>query len=170
MVAAPSAPSRSRTRRRGRPSTLVVVVVLAVALLAGILAAVLFASPTTSTESTGASVGAAPTSAPVDEHAAMVSAVRDYYGIVPGNPAAGWARLGPDQQQSSGGYAAYQGFWSTISAVQVTGATAIDDGRVRATLVFYPQGRAPIRETHELGMIQSGTGAWLIDSDRPLPS
>jgi serine/threonine protein kinase len=168
--ATPSAPPRSR--RRGRPTTLVVVVVLAVALLAGVLAAVLFAGPTSSNESTGASVGPAPTSAPApaDPNAAMVAAVRDYYGIVPGNAAAGWARLGPDQQRSSGGYSAYAGFWSTISAVQVTGATAVDDDRVRATLVFYPQGRAPVRETHELGMTQGSGGAWLIDSDQPLPS
>jgi hypothetical protein len=41
---------------------------------------------------------------------------------------------------------------------------------VRATLVFYPQGRAPVRETHELGMTQGSGGAWLIDSDQPLPS
>ncbi len=168
-LAAPIAPAR--TRGRGRPTTLVVVVVLAVALLAGILAAVLFAGPTSS-DTTGASVGAAPSSAPapVDPNAAMVAAVRDYYGIVPGNPAAGWARLGPDQQRSSGGYSAYQGFWSTISAVQVTGATAVADDRVRASLVFFPQGRAPVRETHELGMIQGNGGAWLIDSDQPLPS
>ena len=168
-LAAPVAPAR--TRGRGRPTTLVVVVVLAVALLAGILAAVLFAGPTSS-DSTGASVGPAPSSAPapVDPNAAMVAAVRDYYGIVPGNPAAGWARLGPDQQRSSGGYSAYQGFWSTISAVQVTGATAVADDRVRASLLFFPQGRAPVRETHELGMIQGNGGVWLIDSDQPLPS
>ncbi len=167
-VAAPPA----KATRRGRPTTLVVVVVLAVALLAGILAAVLFASPSSSSdESAGASVGPAPTtSAPVDEHAAMVAAVRDYYGIVPGNPAAGWARLGPNQQRSSGGYTAYQGFWSTISSVQVTSATAVDDNTVRASLVFFPQGRSPVRETHNLGMTQGSNGAWLIDSDQPLPS
>ncbi len=169
IAAAPVAAPPSR--RRGRPTTLVVVVVLAVALAAGILAAVLFARPTSSNESTGASVGPAPTSvAPIDGHAAMVAAVRDYYGIVPGNPAAGWARLGPEQQRSSGGYTAYQGFWSTISAVQVTGATAVDDDTVRATLVFFPQGRAPVRETHDLGMVQGSGGAWLINSDKPVPS
>jgi hypothetical protein len=115
-------------------------------------------------------VGAAPTSPPVDEHAAMVAAVRDYYGVVPGNPAAGWARLGPDQQRSSGGYAAYQGFWSTISSVQVSSATAVDDDTVRASLLFFPQGRSPVRETHDLGMVQGSNGAWLINSDRALPS
>ncbi len=161
----------AQARRRGRPTTLAVVVVLALALLAGIVVAFLVARPTGSdTGSTGASVGAAPTSAPVDEHTAMVAAVRDYYGIVPGNPAAGWARLGPDQQRSSGGYSAYQGFWSTISSVQVSSATAVDDDTVRASLLFFPQGRSPVRETHELGMVQGATGVWLINSDRVLPS
>ena len=106
----------------------------------------------------------------VDENAAMVGAVRDYYGIVAENPGAGWARLGPNQQQSSGGFTAYQGFWSTISSVQVSEAAAIDDNTVRATLVFNPRGRSPVRETHQLGMTRGGSGAWLIDSDRPLSS
>jgi eukaryotic-like serine/threonine-protein kinase len=168
---APSPAGSPASRKRGRPTTLVVVVVLALALLAGIVVAFLVARPTsTDAGATGASVGAAPTSPPVDEHAAMVAAVRDYYGIVPGNPAAGWARLGPDQQRSSGGYAAYQGFWSTISSVQVSSATAVDDDTVRASLLFFPQGRSPVRETHDLGMVQGSNGAWLINSDRALPS
>ncbi|HEY2191621.1 MAG TPA: protein kinase [Actinomycetospora sp.] len=169
---APATPAPSSTStRRGRPTTLVVVVVLALALLAGIVVAFLVARPTGSdAASTGASVGAAPTTAVADPHAAMVAAVRDYYGIVPGNPAAGWARLGPDQQRSSGGYSAYQGFWSTISSVQVSSATAVDDDTVRASLLFFPQGRSPVRESHDLGMVQGPNGAWLINSDRVLPS
>jgi eukaryotic-like serine/threonine-protein kinase len=171
VTAAPAPAPSPQTGRRGRPTTLVVVVVLALALIAGIVVAFLVARPTGSdTSTTGASVGAAPTTAAPDPHAAMVSAVRDYYGIVPGNPAAGWARLGPDQQRSSGGYSAYQGFWSTISSVQVSSATAVDDDTVRASLLFFPQGRSPVRETHDLGMIQGSNGAWLIDSDRVLPS
>jgi serine/threonine protein kinase len=170
--AEPIPPPVRAERSRKRPTTLVVVAVLALALLAGILAAVLLAGPPTAEDSpSGASLGSAPTSAPVvDEHAAMVAAVRDYYGIVPGNPAAGWARLGPNQQRSSGGFTAYQGFWSTISSVQVTDATAIDDTTVRASLVFNPTGRAAVRETHQLGMTRGSSGAWLIDSDRPLSS
>jgi hypothetical protein len=170
-VRAEPLPVATRTRSRTRPTTVVVVAVLALALLAGILAAVLLAGPPTSSdESAGASVGAAPTSAPVDENTAMVAAVRDYYGIVASNPAAGWARLGPNQQRSSGGYTAYQGFWSTIDSVQVTQATAVDDTTVRATLLFNPRGRSAIRETHQLGMTRGSSGAWLIDSDRPLSS
>jgi hypothetical protein len=167
-VRAEPAPVATRTRKR--PTTLVVVAVLALALLAGILAAVLLTGSSSSDESAGASLGAAPTSAPVDENAAMVAAVRDYYGVVPSNPAAGWARLGPNQQRSSGGYNAYSGFWSTIDSVQVTQATATDDTTVRATLLFNPRGRSAIRETHQLGMTRGGNGAWLIDSDRPLSS
>jgi serine/threonine protein kinase len=166
-------PPAAATRTRRRPTTLVVVAVLALALLAGILAAVVLAGPPSTEESSsspGASLGSAPTSAPVDERVAMVAAVRDYYGVVAGNAAAGWARLGPNQQRSSGGYTAYQGFWSTIDSVQVTQATAVDDTTVRATLLFNPRGRSAIRETHQLGMTRGANGAWLIDSDRPLSS
>lgn len=157
--------------RRGlrRPTPVVVVVVLVLALLAGILAAVLLARPSSPTDPTGATVSSAPPSgAPSDPRAAMAAAVRDYYGVVPGNPGAGWARLGPNQRESSGGYAAYQGFWSTIESVQVTQATAVGDSTVRASLVFNPRGRSAVRETHQLGMTRGADGAWLIDSDQPV--
>jgi hypothetical protein len=95
----------------------------------------------------------------------MVAAVRDYYGVVTGNEAAGWARLGPSLQSQAGGFARYQAFWTTISSVQVVDASALDADTVRATLDFVPEGREPIREVHELGMVRGPDGRWLIDTD-----
>ena len=95
----------------------------------------------------------------------MVSAVRDYYGVVTGNEAAGWARLGPNLQARTGGFGNYQAFWSTISSVQVVDASALDADTVRATLDFAPEGRERSQEVHELGMVQGPDGRWLIDTD-----
>lgn len=159
---APDLPPR---RRRGRrPTTAIVVLVLLVALAAGGVVGVALLS-SSSSDSTGASVAAPETGSPEDPQAAMVAAVRDYYGVVTDNEAAGWARLGPNLQSQAGGFARYQAFWATISSVEVVDASALDADTVRATLDFVPEGRERIREVHELGMVRGPDGRWLIDTD-----
>ncbi|MEJ2888182.1 serine/threonine-protein kinase [Actinomycetospora aeridis] len=159
---APDAPSRRRPSRR--PTAAIVVLVLLVALAAGGIVGVALLSSSTS-DSTGASVAAPGTGTPEDPQAAMVAAVRDYYGVVTGNEAAGWARLGPNLQSQAGGFERYQSFWTTIASVQVVDASALDADTVRATLDFVPEGRERIREVHELGMVRGPDGRWLIDTD-----
>jgi eukaryotic-like serine/threonine-protein kinase len=165
-VAAP--PARSAATPRRRPTTAIVIAVLLAAVLAGVLLAVaLTRGSTTGTE--GASLGSPASTGvpgPTDERTQMVAAVRDYYSIVTANPGAGWARLGATMQDTAGGFAGYQNFWSTIASVQVADATAVDDDTVRATLVFSPRSGSTTRETHELGMSRGTGGAWLINSDR----
>ncbi|MEJ2862212.1 serine/threonine-protein kinase [Actinomycetospora flava] len=158
---APDVAPRSRSRRR--PTTAIVVLVLLVALAAGGVVGVALLS-SSSTDSNGASV-AAPGGATQDPQAAMVAAVRDYYGVVTGNEAAGWARLGPNLQSQAGGFERYEAFWTTIASVQVVDASALDADTVRATLDFVPEGRERIREVHELGMVRGADGRWLIDTD-----
>ncbi|HWN27719.1 MAG TPA: protein kinase [Actinomycetospora sp.] len=158
------APPVSRRRAARRPTAAVAVAVLLVALLAGGVVGVALLS-SSDTGSTGATVGAPAQGEVSDPQAAMVSAVRDYYGVVTGNEAAGWARLGPNLQARTGGFSAYQAFWRTISSVQVVEATAVDADTVRATLEFAPEGRARTTEVHELGMVRGPDGRWLIDAD-----
>jgi eukaryotic-like serine/threonine-protein kinase len=158
------APPVSRRRAARRPTAAVAVAVLLVALLAGGVVGVALLS-SSDTGSTGATVGAPTPGEAGDPQAAMVAAVRDYYGIVTGNEAAGWARLGPNLQARTGGFSAYQAFWSTITSVQVVEATAVDGDTVRATLEFAPEGRERTTEVHELGMVRGPDGRWLIDSD-----
>ncbi|GAA4801503.1 hypothetical protein GCM10023200_42980 [Actinomycetospora chlora] len=157
------APARRRSRRR--PTATIAVIVLLIALVAGGVVGVTLLSSSGS-DTTGATIGAAaPGGSPGDQQAAMVGAVREYYGIVTGDEAAGWARLGPNLQARTGGFAAYQAFWSTITAVQVVDATATDADTVRATLDFFPNRRERTREVHELGMVRGADGRWLIDGD-----
>jgi eukaryotic-like serine/threonine-protein kinase len=163
------APVRGRARSDraapgGRPSRTVAIVVVVLALLAGAgLGIVLLA--TSAEEGSGSTLGAE-TGAAQDPSAAMVIAVREYYDVVTGNNAAGWARLGPTLQAQAGGFSAYQGFWSTISTARVADATATDASTVRATVVFTPRSRPSTREVHDLGMVRTPDGRWLIDSDR----
>ncbi|MDF2975957.1 MAG: serine/threonine protein kinase [Actinomycetospora sp.] len=158
------APPVPRRRPARRPTAAVAVAVLLVALLAGGIVGVSLLS-SSDTGSTGATVGAPAQGEAGDPQAAMVAAVRDYYGVVTGNEAAGWARLGPNLQARTGGFSAYQAFWSTITSVQVSEATAVDADTVRATLEFAPEGRDRTVEVHELGMVRGPDGRWLIDSD-----
>jgi uncharacterized membrane protein YgcG len=167
MPAPEAPPSRPRSLRRPtrRPTATVVVLVLLVALVAGGVVGVALLS-SSSTDSTGATIGASPSGDAGDPRAAMVAAVREYYGVVTGNEAAGWARLGPDLQARTGGFSSYQSFWATITSVQVVDATAVDADTVRATLDFLPQGRARTREVHQLRMVRGPDGRWLIDADQ----
>ncbi len=152
-----------RRLRTVRPTLAVVVVVLLIALLAGGVVGVALIS-SSSSDSAGATL--APSGGDdQDPGAAMTAAVRDYYAIVTGDEAAGWARLGPGLQAQTGGFASYQAFWSTIASVQVVDATAVGPATVRATLEFAPEGRGTSRETHELGMVRAPDGRWLIDDD-----
>jgi serine/threonine protein kinase len=166
----PVADSRRSRAARGvrglrtvRPTLAVVVVVLLIALLAGGVVGVALISSSGS-DSTGATV-APPSGTAQDPGTAMVAAVRDYYSVVTGDHAAGWARLGPGLQAETGGFASYQAFWSTIASVQVLDANAVGTDTVRATLNFAPEGRSASRETHELGMVRAPDGRWLIDND-----
>ncbi|MGW6335036.1 serine/threonine-protein kinase [Nocardia rhamnosiphila] len=62
--------------------------------------------------------------------------VRGYYGLLPGNPSAAWSQLSPAYQATTGGYAEYTRFWSTISAISVGAVTASGTGSAVATITY----------------------------------
>ncbi|GLZ48175.1 hypothetical protein Acsp06_43600 [Actinomycetospora sp. NBRC 106375] len=150
--------------RRGR-ATGVALVLLFVLLVGGTLGVSLLSS--SSTNPTGVPVSSSDPGGDASEpRAAMLAAVRDYYGVVTVNPAAGWARLSPSLQAQTGGFSMYQSFWSTVTSAVVVNANVIDGNTVSATVDFSAAGRDRVRETHELHMIRSADGSWLIDADR----
>ncbi|MBF6348447.1 MULTISPECIES: serine/threonine-protein kinase [Nocardia] len=83
------------------------------------------ATTTTTTTETGP-----PSAARVEQF------VRGYYGLLPGNTAAAWSQLSPEYQATAGGYADYQGFWSTISAVSIGSVSQSGDGSAVATVTY----------------------------------
>ena len=100
-----------------------------------------------------------------DPQAAMVNAVRDYYGVVTGNEAAGWARLGPNLQARTGGFSPTRGSGRRSRPCRSSTPRRVDADTVRATLEFAPEGRDRTSEVHELGMVRGPDGRWLIDAD-----
>ncbi|MFI9532287.1 serine/threonine-protein kinase [Nocardia fusca] len=62
--------------------------------------------------------------------------VRGYYGLLPGNPSAAWSQLSPAYQATTGGYAEYTRFWSTISAVSIGAVTPSGTGSAVATITY----------------------------------
>ncbi|MFI2230597.1 serine/threonine-protein kinase [Nocardia testacea] len=83
------------------------------------------APPTTTTAETGP-----PSAARVEQF------VRGYYGLLPGNPSAAWSQLSPAYQATTGGYAEYTRFWSTISAVSIGAVTPSGTGSAVATITY----------------------------------
>lgn len=69
--------------------------------------------------------------------AALVRAIRDYYGLLPGNTDAGWARL-TDRYRSTTARdrATYDRFWASVKAVSVAQAKASGPGSVVATVRY----------------------------------
>lgn len=76
-------------------------------------------------------------------------AVRDYYGLLPGNTDAGWARLTDRYRRTTAtSRAYYDRFWGNISRVQVSQITSTAPSSVVATLRYdYVDGRTFIERT-----------------------
>jgi serine/threonine protein kinase len=104
-------------------------------------------TPTTTTTTPAAPAG--PTAAQYEQ------AVRDYYGLLPGNTEAAWQRMTPNAQSMSGDKAGYQNFWNGIATVTVLSATA-QGSNVAAQLQFVTKDGASSTENYLLMLIQQG--------------
>jgi hypothetical protein len=79
----------------------------------------------------------------------LSKAVRDYYGLLPGNTDAGWARLTDRYQRTTAtSRAYYDRFWGAINRVQVSQVSSETPSSVVATLRYdYDDGRTFIERT-----------------------
>jgi hypothetical protein len=106
------------------------------------------------------------TGAPAGRAEAMEAFVRDYYAAAPGGSDEAWAMLGPGEQEQGRG--AYDGFWRTISSVEVTSATARPaTGSVEVTLVYRTTGGRTSTERKREVLVPDGDGGFLLQSDVP---
>jgi serine/threonine protein kinase len=123
------------------------------------------ASPSASPTSRSASPTTTPTSpAPVPSTTAappakggsgdvtasdLSTAIRDYYGLLPGNTDAGWARLTKRYQSTTAtSRAYYDRFWGAINRVQLSQVSAQAPSTVVATVRYdYADGRTFIERT-----------------------
>jgi serine/threonine protein kinase len=107
------------------------------------------ATTTTPTTTTTPPTPAGPTSAQYEQ------AVRDYYGLLPGNTDAAWQRMTPNAQSMSGDKAGYQNFWNGIATVTVLSAAA-QGSNVAAQLQFVTRDGATSTENYVLMFVQQG--------------
>ena len=116
---------------------------------------------TGATTTTGTSTTAPP---PTDVATQLVSAITDYYKLMPGDVNDGWNHMTADYQQNhAGGMAGYQSFWAGIASVEVTDVSATPPGTVVATITYHKKdGSVPVERT-TFGMVQQD-GIWKIAS------
>jgi hypothetical protein len=79
----------------------------------------------------------------------LSKAIRDYYGLLPGNTDAGWARLTERYQRTTAtSRSYYDRFWGAINRVQVSQVSGQAPSTVVATLRYdYADGRTFIERT-----------------------
>ena len=104
--------------------------------------------PTTTPPSSTANQPGAPTASQ------LTKAVRDYYGLLPGNTDQAWARLTESFQNGrAGGRQTYDNYWAGIRRVSVSGASGSPPGTVVATVNYvYKDGRS-VSERTTFGLV-----------------
>lgn len=126
------------------------------------------AAPTTTTTTTSSAPTTTTTEPLVDPTAAQYEqGVRDYYGLLPGNPDAAWARMTANAQSiSPGGADGYRSFWSGIASVTVL-TTAAQNNQVAASLQFVTKDNRTSTENYVLMVVDQG-GQMMIDNFQKL--
>jgi hypothetical protein len=85
--------------------------------------------------------------------------VRDYYGLLPDQPAEAWSMLGTQARAASDGFASYRRFYGSISAVSfATDPTAVDGKTVRASLRFVPKSGSVSVERYQFTVVPGADG------------
>jgi len=113
-------------------------------------------SETTTTETTTTTTTEdAPTQTPEQ-------AVRDYYGLLPGNCEAAWALMTSNAQQKSGGWDTYNQFWNGLSSVQVE-QTSAQGNQVTARIRYVSTGGSDSADTYRI-MLVDQSGQLMIDN------
>jgi hypothetical protein len=90
--------------------------------------------------------------------------VRSYYAALPAHTRSAWSVLSPGFQARIGGYAHYQGFWSTISSVSVGRTTSAGGSAVDVSLTYTGHDGAVDREVRRIYLEHEASG-YLITGD-----
>jgi serine/threonine protein kinase len=174
----PAAPAGQAGGSRVRSIVLTVLAIVAAALV-GILVASLLstgggsddgAAPAddtttqqTTTEAVDTSTSTSSEEASYDEPTSedYQDLVREYYGLLPGDPDAAWALMTQSGREKSGGKAAYKRFWNTVRSVDVLSLSS-EGNEVEATLKFVTKKNRQSAETYRLTVVQQD-GELMID-------
>jgi eukaryotic-like serine/threonine-protein kinase len=121
------------------------------------------ATTTTETTTTETTTTTTTTEAPAGPTPAdYENTVREYYGLLPANKDAAWAKMTPAAQEMGGGRAAYESFWGGIAAVTVV-SVAASGSEVAAALQFTKTDGSTSSEAYLLQLVDQN-GQLMINS------
>jgi hypothetical protein len=91
--------------------------------------------------------------------------VRDYYALLPGQPAAAWAMLGERARAASDGYQNYVNFYNSLESVSFAEPpVAVDRRTVRAALRFVPKSGGQTVERYQFTVEPGPNGNLIMTS------
>jgi serine/threonine-protein kinase len=94
----------------------------------------------------------------------LTATARDYFALLPREPADAWRKLSPKAQQQLGGLSAFNGYWSDISSLRLVSTSAsVGDQTVRAQLKLQTTGGQSRTTTQRLVIVPAPDDGWLID-------
>jgi serine/threonine protein kinase len=117
-------------------------------------------SGSTDSGGSGTSSGSDPSGASPDAE----QFVGDYYAALPEDTRSGWSSLTPGFQDEIGSYGDYQGFWRTISSVEVTDTRSAGDNAVDVDLTYTKSDGSSEDEARRIYLEPSGDD-YLISGD-----
>ena len=124
-------------------------------------------SPTTRTS---APSSAPPTASDRPTARQLARAISGYYGLVPDDTDAGWARLTDSYRQSTtGGRKSYENFWDEVDRVRVSRVAGNPPDQAVATVTYYYEDGRVVDERTQYGLA-SDDGVLKINSSRVLSS
>ena len=92
-----------------------------------------------------------------------IAFVQRYYALLPGDPDAAFALLGPTAQSQSGGRAAFTNFYGTVAQVAVEDARHTGDNTVSATVRFVLKDGRVTREPYRFVISTAADGSQLME-------
>lgn len=123
---------------------------------------------TSSSASAAASSAAASASSTPDVATQLVSAIANYYKLVPDNLDQAWGYLTPAYQISpAGGMSGYREFWGKMKSVTATDIVASPPSTVVATITYHDKDGSVQVERTRFGLVWSG-GVWKIATSKVL--
>ena len=95
-----------------------------------------------------------------------MSAIDDYYALLPDDTDAAWARLTPSYQQDhAGGRQNFEDFWSQFSSVSTSDTHTTGASSVESTITYsYPNGNTTTEVT-DFGLVDDGGTLKIASSD-----
>jgi serine/threonine protein kinase len=119
---------------------------------------------TPSSSSSPTTPGSPPPASDGGGQVGMAKAVSDYFGLLPGNQEAAYARLtAAFKQDRAASFADYQAFWNRFSSVTASNVAAQGPNTVSANLQYVERTGGTLTESHVYTMVLQN-GQWLIDA------